>query len=75
MTQSIDTYFAINDLPETPISTVWVAHKAVLWGKPISMASARNKSNKQKIIQLSAELDSLYKNPIAYYNWSLLDGP
>lgn len=50
VTQSIDSYFASNDLPETPISTVWVAHKAVLRGVLISLAAARNASNRQRIL-------------------------
>lgn len=60
--QAIDQYFELNALPETPISVVWTTHKAVLRGKLIGIASAQNKMNRQWILDLTTELDILYKN-------------
>lgn len=62
VSQAIKEYFTLNALPETPISTVWTAHKAVLRGELISIYSACNKLNREKIVALSTEVDSLYKN-------------
>lgn len=42
-----------------------MAHKAVLRGKFISVASLRSKQNRHNILQLSRELDLLNKNPTA----------
>lgn len=58
--ESIEEYFDHNTLPETPISLVWTAHKALLRGKLISLASAWNKLNMQKILTLTSELDQFY---------------
>lgn len=60
--KSIEEYFSFNALPETPPSMVWTAHKAVIRGKLISIASSHNKMHRQKILDLTTELDRLYKN-------------
>lgn len=60
--KSIEEYFSFNALPETPPSIVWTAHKAVVRGKLISIASSYNKMHRQKILDLTTELDRLYKN-------------
>lgn len=57
--KSIEEYFSFNDLAETPPSIVWAAHKAVLRGKLISIAASHNKINRQKILDLTRDLDCL----------------
>lgn len=60
--KSIEECFSLNALPETPPPIVWTAHKAVLRGKLISIASSHNRLHRQKIIDLTKDLDSLYKD-------------
>ena len=62
ISKSIDSYFSINDIPETPISSIWVAHKAVLRGVFIKLATARKARDKLQIVRLSSELDGLYRD-------------
>lgn len=60
--QAIEEYFDINAIPETPSSMVWTAHKAVLRGKLIGIASVRNRNDRHKILVLTKDLDNLYKD-------------
>lgn len=57
--KSIEEYFSLNALPETPPPIVWTAHKVVLRGKLISVTSSHNKTHTQKIYDLTTDLDRL----------------
>lgn len=60
--KSIEEYFSLNALPDTPPSILWTAHKAVIRGKLISIASSHNKNHRQRILTLTTELDRIYKD-------------
>lgn len=64
ITQSISThienYFTDNVNDETPPTTLWAAHKAVLRGHLISLAANRNRERLTNIKNLTKELNHLY---------------
>ncbi|XP_075044810.1 vomeronasal type-2 receptor 26-like [Mixophyes fleayi] len=55
----LDEYFLFNDLPDTSSMTLWEAHKAVVRGHPISMASRRKKLATSKRASLTIQLQTL----------------
>lgn len=55
MSTTIQEYFTINATPDMSPSTLWVAHKAVLRGRPISIASRKNKERWQQIYTLNGQ--------------------
>lgn len=59
ITTHIDNYFTENVNDETPTTTLWVAHKAVLRGHLISLTANKNK-RLTKIKSLTRDLNNLY---------------
>lgn len=58
---AIQEFFTLNATPDRSPSTLWVAHKAVLRGQLISIASRKNRERWQQIYTLTTELDKSYK--------------
>lgn len=58
---NIRNYFLINDTADTSPSCLWAAHKAVIRGHLIQLASQINKENKTDIEKLDREYTALIK--------------
>lgn len=60
ITKHIEEYFSHNSTEEIPPSSLWSAHKAVLRGHLINIASVKNKTRLSDIKRLTKDLYSLY---------------
>lgn len=66
LTNHLDNYFALNLLPDTSPTTLWTAHKAVMWGHLIHLPSKKHRTKLADLRSLTKTLDRLYN----HYNQS-----
>lgn len=60
ITTHIEEYFSHNSIEDIPPYSLWSAHKAVLRGHLINIASIKNKTRLSDVKRLTKDLDSLY---------------
>lgn len=73
LTTHLEDYFAHNATPDMHPTSIWMAHKAVMRGHLIIIASAHNKSKLAAIKSLTKDLDHLYNKHSQSPSQSLLN--
>lgn len=73
LTTHLEDFFAHNTTPDMPPNFIWMAHKAVMRGHLINIASANNKSKLADIKSLTKDLDRLYNKHNQSPSQSLLN--